>query len=81
MKLKKIIISTICYIVLSSFQSVVCGQTISGKIVDNEQDILNGLHMASDLIRAVTPLSKVCKTISMERNGSSKETLKVSLIT
>lgn len=42
MQLNKIVISTICYIALSSFCSVVCGQTINGKIIDGEQHPIVG---------------------------------------
>lgn len=43
MKFNKIIFSTICYIVLSSFHSVVWGQTINGKIIDSEQQPIVGV--------------------------------------
>ena len=42
MKLNKIIISPICCIILSSYYSVACGQTISGKVIDNEQQPIVG---------------------------------------
>lgn len=41
-QLNKIILSTICYIVLSSFHSVVWGQTINGKIIDSEKQPIVG---------------------------------------
>lgn len=42
MKLNKIIISTICCIILSSYYSFIWGQTINGKVIDNEQQPIVG---------------------------------------
>lgn len=50
MQLNKIIISTVCFTVLSSFYSIVCGQTISGKVIDNEQQQIVG---ATIILRSI----------------------------
>lgn len=42
MRLNKVILSVISYIVVGSFQIVVWGQTISGKIIDSEQRPIEG---------------------------------------
>ena len=42
MQLNKITIFTVCFTILSSFHSVVWGQTISGKVIDNEQQPIVG---------------------------------------
>lgn len=42
MRLSKIIVSTVCYIILCSLQSAVWGQTINGKVVDNAQQPIEG---------------------------------------
>lgn len=42
MRLNKVILSVISYIVVGSFQIVVLGQTISGKIIDSEQRPIEG---------------------------------------
>ena len=42
MQLNKIIIFAISYIVLGSFQTVVWGQTINGKIIDGKQQPIDG---------------------------------------
>ena len=43
MRLNKVILSVISYIVVGSFQIVVLGQTISGKIIDSEQRPIEGI--------------------------------------
>ena len=40
--MNKITIFTVCFTILSSFHSVVWGQTISGKVIDNEQQPIVG---------------------------------------
>lgn len=45
MRLNKVILSVISYIVVGSFQTVVWGQTISGKIIDSEQRPIEGATM------------------------------------
>ncbi|WP_455584391.1 TonB-dependent receptor domain-containing protein [Bacteroides sp.] len=42
MRLNNVIISVVCCIVLSSFQTVIYGQTISGKVTDNKQQPVDG---------------------------------------
>ena len=42
MKLNKIIISAISYMVLSCFQAEVWGQTINGKVIDSKQQPIDG---------------------------------------
>lgn len=38
----KILISAICFIMSANFQALVCAQTISGKVVDNKQQPIDG---------------------------------------
>ena len=38
----KILISTICFIVSGSFQTIVWGQTINGKVIDDKQQPIDG---------------------------------------
>ena len=42
MRLNKVILFVISYIVVGSFQTAVWGQTISGKIIDSEQRPIEG---------------------------------------
>ncbi|WP_059025565.1 outer membrane beta-barrel family protein [Gabonibacter massiliensis] len=60
MKLHKIIISTICCIILSSYYSVAWGQTISGKVIDNEQQPIVGATIVLQNIDS----TYVCASVS-----------------
>lgn len=53
MRLNKVILSVISYIVVGSFQTVVWGQTISGKIIDSEQRPIEG---ATIVLQTVDPI-------------------------
>lgn len=53
MKLYKTIISTICFTILNSFYSVVWGQTISGKVIDNEQRPIVGATIVLQSIDSI----------------------------
>ena len=47
MRLNKVILSVISYIVVGGFQTAVWGQTISGKIIDSEQHPIEGATIVS----------------------------------
>ena len=53
MRLNKIILSVISYIVVGSFQIVVWGQTISGKIIDSEQRPIEGATIVLQTVDSI----------------------------
>ena len=53
MRLNKVILSVISYIVVGSFQIVVWGQTISGKIIDSEQRPIEGATIVLQTVDSI----------------------------
>ena len=53
MRLNKVILSVISYIVVGSFQIVVLGQTISGKIIDSEQRPIEGATIVLQTVDSI----------------------------
>ena len=53
MRLNKVILSVISYIVVGSFQIVVWGQTISGKIIDSEQRPIEGVTIVLQTVDSI----------------------------
>ena len=74
MKFNRTIFSAICYIVLSSFHSVVWGQTINGKIIDSEQQPIVGVTVILQTIDS-TYISAAISDINGKfiLNSQSKE--------
>lgn len=53
MRLNKVILSVISYIVVGGFQTVVWGQTISGKIIDSEQRPIEGATIVLQTVDSI----------------------------
>ena len=53
MRLNKVILSVISYIVVGSFQTVVWGQTINGKIIDSEQRPIEGATIVLQTVDSI----------------------------
>jgi hypothetical protein len=53
MRLNKVILSVISYIVVSSFQIAVWGQTINGKIIDSEQRPIEGATIVLQTVDSI----------------------------
>jgi len=53
MRLNKVILSVISYIVVGSFQTVVWGQTINGKIIDSEQRPIEGAAIVLQTVDSI----------------------------
>lgn len=53
MRLNKVILFVISYIVVSSFQTAVWGQTISGKIIDSEQRPIEGATIVLQTVDSI----------------------------
>ena len=53
MRLNKVILFVISYIVVGSFQTAVWGQTISGKIIDSEQRPIEGATIVLQTVDSI----------------------------